>query len=210
MRTKETQVFKYEELDDSAKERARDWYRGEGDGLDHDWWECSYEWINTAAELIGIDINSRPAKNMKGEPIKGQLRIFFSGFSSQGDGACFEGRYEYRKGSSKAVRKEFPMDTGLHRIADDLARLQKAHFYRLTARVEHRGHYSHPGCTVIDTDGFNEDASDEDLRDYLRDFMHWMYQHLEKEYEYLTSDEAVEENIIANDYEFDSQGRREW
>ncbi len=42
----------------------------------------------------------------------------------------------------------------------------------------------------------------------LRDLADWLYRQLEREYEYLTSDESVEETIIANEYTFTEAGRR--
>ncbi len=42
----------------------------------------------------------------------------------------------------------------------------------------------------------------------LRDLARWPYRQLEREYEYLTSDEAVDEAIAANDYTFTSDGKR--
>ena len=46
------------------------------------------------------------------------------------------------------------------------------------------------------------------LRDALRDLARWLYQQLEKEDEYLRSDEHVDENIEANEYTFTQTGRR--
>lgn len=42
----------------------------------------------------------------------------------------------------------------------------------------------------------------------LRDLTRWLYRHLEREYDYLTSDEAVDEAITANEYTFTEAGRR--
>lgn len=42
----------------------------------------------------------------------------------------------------------------------------------------------------------------------LRDLARWLYRQLEREYEYLTSDEAVDESMIANDYTFTGSGRQ--
>jgi len=42
----------------------------------------------------------------------------------------------------------------------------------------------------------------------LRDLARWLYRQLEREYEYLTSDEAVDESLRANDYTFTEAGRR--
>lgn len=50
MRTKTIQLYQFTELDDTAKERARQWYR-EG-ALDYDWWEYLYD----DAKGVGLDI----------------------------------------------------------------------------------------------------------------------------------------------------------
>jgi hypothetical protein len=44
------------------------------------------------------------------------------------------------------------------------------------------------------------------LTDCLRAFMDWIYRQLEIEYEWLVSDECVDENIRSNEYEFDENG----
>lgn len=42
----------------------------------------------------------------------------------------------------------------------------------------------------------------------MRDFADWIYERLSDEYDYQTSDSAVEETIRANEYEFDEDGER--
>ena len=42
----------------------------------------------------------------------------------------------------------------------------------------------------------------------LRDLARWLYRQLEAEYDHLTSDEAIEEGIIVNEYTFTEAGRR--
>ena len=91
--------------------------------------------------------------------------------------------------------------------------LQKKAFFRLTANVKHRGHYYHENCTIINVSAYDHNDNDlisndqEDaLIELLKDFMRWIYRLLEKEYEYLTSREAIIETIEANDYEFDENG----
>ena len=42
----------------------------------------------------------------------------------------------------------------------------------------------------------------------LRDLARWLYRQLEREYDYLSSDEVVDEAIIANGYTFTEAGRR--
>ena len=55
--------------------------------------------------------------------------------------------------------------------------------------------------------GMTADAG-EIVTEALRDLADWLYRQLEREYEYLTSDESVEETIIANEYTFTEAGRR--
>lgn len=57
-------------------------------------------------------------------------------------------------------------------------------------------------------EGDYDGSVDDDLRDALRSSMRWIYRQLEKENEYLTSDEHVDENIRANEYEFTEDGDR--
>ena len=42
----------------------------------------------------------------------------------------------------------------------------------------------------------------------LRDLANWLYRQLEQEYEYLTSDAAVDQTLVANGYTFTEEGRR--
>jgi len=50
--------------------------------------------------------------------------------------------------------------------------------------------------------------AEETVIEALRDLARWLYRQLEREYDYLSSDEAVDETIIANDYTFTEPGRR--
>ena len=140
-------------------------------------------------------------------------KVYYSGFWSQGDGACFEGTLRYNKGCAKLVESYAPLDKELHRIAKAWQSLQRRNFYALEASVKHRGHYYHEMCTVFDCEDTrsnygwmqNPEAED-DIKEIARDFMRWIYKRLEAEYEYSVSDEVVAENIIANGYEFTEDG----
>lgn len=59
---------------------------------------------------------------------------------------------------------------------------------------------------------YREGALDYELVDNLiealTDFNSWIFKSLEKEYEYLMSDESVDESIKANEYEFTEDGER--
>lgn len=211
MRVVETNVFQYDELDDRAKERARDWYSRHvfEDSCD---WEFVYEDAANVAEILGIDLRQRRVQLMGGGH-RYEPSIYFSGFWSQGDGACFEGTHRYAKGATKKIREYAPQDKELHSIADELQAVQKRHFYKLVASMSHTGHYCHSGCMSVEVYHIDDEYRDigdaeDDIRQLMRDFADWIYDRLESEYDYQTSDEAVEEAIRANEYEFDENGER--
>jgi hypothetical protein len=143
----------------------------------------------------------------------------YSGFGSQGDGASFTGGYAYLKGSVKAVKSEFPTDEELQRIAEGLAELQRKYSYRLKARVTQEGRYVHSNTVYVE-DVYREDwrsgrdveiENEDDLKELvqlMRDFADWIYNGLEEEYLYQTSDESVDETLAANEYEFTADGKR--
>ena len=190
-----TTVYKFDELSDEAKERAVE--KWNENGLDYEWWDVIYEDAKTIGALIGITIKD----------------ISFSGFWSQGDGACFEGSYEYRKGSVKAVKEYAPQDQELHRIAKDLQKVQRQNLYGLKAYIKQTDfHYSHEFTVSIAVENERsnsyevEKETEEAVAEILRDFMRWIYKSLENEYEYQSSFEQVAETIRINDYEFTENG----
>lgn len=197
MRTaiQKTDVYKFDELSDRAKENAIDWFREHN--LDYEWWDCTFEDAKEIGKIIGIEISN----------------IYFSGFSNQGDGACFEGYYEYKKGSVKNLKGYAPCDKELHRIAKALSKAQRKHFYELTASIKHCGHYYHEMCTRFDVNKNDEygghyvDAhTDDTIIEPLRDFMRWIYKQLESEYNYRQSDSQIIESIIISECEFTKDG----
>lgn len=209
MRTMHTDIFKYEELDDRAKERAREWWC-EG-ALDYDWWEYRYEWLETICNAIGITIDDKHGTTCGGKTFRSPA-IYFTGFSSQGDGACFSGSYEYKPGWRKALAGECN-DPDVLEVAETLAALQKKHNYQLSAKVRQSGRYCHEYTMQIDscdrTDGKQmRDVSDtyEAVLECFRDLARWLYSGLEKEYDWQLEDKQAEESIISNGYEFTEDG----
>jgi hypothetical protein len=185
MRIVETPVYDFTELSGAAKDKARAWFR---ETIDHDWWDSVYDDF---------------------EPC-----IWFSGFWSQGDGACFEGRYAYAARASLRIREYAPQDTELHRIADALQRLQRGNFYQLTAVIRHRGRDCHAYSMAIDVERDSPaghpivNHGEDDLIEALRDLANWLYRALEREYEFQTSDEAIDDGMEANGYTFTAEGKR--
>ena len=181
MREMTVTVYSFNELSDDAKKRALNAFRDIN--VEYDWWTYgAYDTIRTAGRLLGLDID----------------RINFDT-----DSYCiFNADYEYVRGAAKAVKAEFPQDTKLHDVARKLQDLQKRHFYSLSCAVTKGQSMNYYRCFR-----FGEDYECEDLGDIIDDFAHWARILLRDEYEYLTSDEAVQEAIEANEYEFTEEGK---
>ena len=174
--------------------------------VNHDnWYECVYSVFGERLrDEVGVEVE----------------QIYFSGFWSQGDGACFEG--------CVADWRAFLNSLGYtNEVLINFAR----HYW--TFKVKHYGHYAHENCTQFDSDIPSPDDTDEDsylrafgpyyeddLRakawlavlktfefaaseaefiDKFKDHMRELYKRLQAEYDDLTSDEAVWEAIVANE-----------
>ena len=131
-----TTVYQFPELSDAAKEKARSWYRELGPH--DDWWDAVYEDFERVCEILGIRLKTTPVRLMGGGT-RAKPCIWFSGFWSQGDGACFEGYWSHAKGAAARIRDYAPTDATLHGIADRLQAIQRRNFYQLAAEVSHRG-----------------------------------------------------------------------
>lgn len=206
--------FTYDELSESAKERALDETRSQE--YHYDWWDCIYEDAVCIGALMGIRIDTHAVKTNRGREYQ-ETCIFFSGFCSQGDGACYTGHYSRPAHDVvKAITEYAPQDEELKRIAEGLTVLQ------VTARMKYGGHvsaivttsgnYSHSGTMSVEVD-FHEDVRDlptddivTDLTQLLRDFADWIYKQLEAEDEYIHSEEYIVEGFKANENLFDEDG----
>ncbi|MFT6670530.1 MAG: hypothetical protein ACJAVZ_002000 [Afipia broomeae] len=207
----ETTVYRLDELSEHARTEARAWYR-EG-AFDHDWYDFVYDDFEHVCEIIGVQLKTRIVR-LCGGGTRSKPCIWFSGFWSQGDGACFEGSYSHAKGALRKIRDYAPQDDELHRIADTLQAIQRRNFYQLQAGIDHRGRYYHEYCMSISVERDSpvyQDMTDDaegTVIEALRDLARWLYRQLEREYDYQTSDEMVDEALRANEYTFTAAGRR--
>lgn len=193
--TTKTDVFEFSELSYSAKQTAMQWYCDTPDAF---WAESVIEGAKEIGALMGFTIEN----------------IHYSGFSSQGDGACFTGSIRYEKSCAKNVKAHAPNDKELQRIAQAWQALQKCNFYALRASIKHRGHYYHELCTTFDCKdtrhnyGWLQNESTEDeIKEISRDFMRWIYRQLESAYEYETSEENISEACEINEWRFTEDGK---
>lgn len=218
MRTIETTVYKYEELSDEAKEKARDWWRQcENESGDTSFAEFVIEGANQVAILMGIDL-CQTRVNLMGGGYRYKPTIYYSGFYSQGNGACYVGEYRFSENTHAKVVNYAPNDTDLHAIAATLDEVQARYGNSVYASTKHYGHYYHSGCMQVEVDSDHYDYDyekielteddEEKVIQALRKFADWIYSQLENEYEYMMSDEQVSEAIICNEYEFTIYGER--
>jgi hypothetical protein len=207
----ETTVFHLGELSEKARETARAWYR-ETAARD-DWHECVFDDFEAICVILGVRLTTRSVR-LFGGGTRQKLCIWFSGFGSQGDGACFEGSYVFAKRAPKAIRAHTPEDSELHRIADALQAIQRRNFYQLRADAVQRGRGCHEYSMSIsvERDSPNNQQMTVDAEnavvELLRDLARWLYRQLEREYEYQTSNTVTDEAIQANEYTFTGDGRR--
>ncbi len=219
MRTIEVKLYQFNELDDKAKEKARQWWR-ECDSGDNYWSECTIEEAVREGEFMGIEFNLRDV-GLMGGGVRQEPCIFWSGFWNQGDGSCFEGTWRASNCHPEKVADGWgadPSTTEIKRIANEFGRLAKKYPHAYFV-VKHSGRYSHKYCTEFDFDLDGVEGSEssikeiewdeacEELKENARDFMDWIYRQLEKQYEWHNSDEQVDETITANDYEFTEEGK---
>lgn len=216
--------MKFAELSDSAKERARDKWR-EDVFSDSSSWGHIYDDAANVALAVGLKIGTRGVKLMSGHTMQ-ELDISFRGFCSQGDGACWSGLVDVAKlkDATTTVKLYAGTDDDLFEFAQwgeniyaEIAAYAAAR--RLSdnpdddpypectidmgiavAGDDHRGF-----CTRIYDDDVPEDIA-KGLNKYVAWFADWIYGQLESEHDHQTDSDVIDENILANDYEFDEEG----
>jgi hypothetical protein len=175
-------VFKFQELSPKTQNRTLEKYR---ETLVDDWWyEPIIEGFKERLERLGYwDID-----------------CFFSGFYSQGDGASFIAKYGYEKIVN-------PDDE----FGAQLNKLQEKYNNDLRGRImKTSSNYVHEGTMIVDyleTSGV--DAEEEDINQFRaisRELARILYKDLEKEYDYLTSDNSIANYFTENETYFHKNG----
>lgn len=174
--------------------------------VEHDhWWDGVYETFKEDMKALGIHV----------------ARMYFSGFCSQGDGACFEGTLD----------NTWTYLDHHHKDQYPMIRKLLEHDGEVYVNCKHSGNYYHQYCTefwvsantltgmVPQPTEFHEiivgqwqDQLEDELNEFEKDvteqwrtYMQDLYFKLEKEYDYLVSDEAVWETIEANELDEDAE-----
>lgn len=198
--------MKFKKLSARAKEHARDEYRG-GGYLDWDWWEFGD--LVECARLLGIEFDERPGRQGGGP------KIYFD-IGCQGAGACFEGSYAPPK-NMMGILEHAPKDKVLKNLAERLIALQiraKLEFEdEVGAKTVTRRNDDYMETTVFSIAeracGNHQTAEvtleeEKEMTAILGAFADWMHHELEAQYEYLMSDECVDQYL--EEMEFDEDG----
>lgn len=164
--------------------------------VDHEWWDYLYEDFKLGMVEKGIRIKD----------------IFFTGFYSQGDGACFTGEIDMCKFLKAHGLEEHYMGATFFAAQGEL----------YTTLDKNSSHYAHENTVSVNLELDNYNNYDDDTRydiystmeevmesewkqldnqveEICRGYMRDLYRQLRDEYEALTSDEAVWDTIAAND-----------
>lgn len=203
MKTKTVNLYEFNELSDSAKEKARQWFREASCG-DSYWSESTIEEATEQAQYMGFDVEG----------------ILFSGFSCQGDGACFTGEWNAKNFQPNKVADgwgESDATAQIKRIGGVFEEFSRE-YPNLQVKISHRDRYYHERSVDYDFHFCDENGYDMDwpekfcersFKETCVDLFKWIYRQLEKEHEYQNDDEQVDESILANEYTFLISGERE-
>lgn len=179
--------------------------------VDSGWWEATYDDFAWVCETIGLTVDTE--------------HTYHSGFSSQGDGASFSADVNLKELvegiNTKAWLSNHPTITdylGLRNCPVDVRALNLFYNgtmdYTIEIRAKDRPFRSVVAFSVCNdfTKKSNLFVEVDKLEGWLENTVNrlsnYLYRSLEREYEYLTSDDAVEETIISNDYDFLQDGRQ--
>lgn len=198
-------LYHYSELSNKAKAKARENERSSA--LDYEWWDSIYEDFIEICNCLGIELKDRG---------NGEKAIWFSGFCSQGDGACFEGVFRGNPDAVQDIKAHAPQDEVLHRIAQYLVDEVVLPNASVFVRISHAGRCYHAysmlfqDAVVEDGDGVEEDMPAgqwEIVRESLRDLAKWLYKTLNDQYDYLMSDDCIATSLSERGALFFPSGR---
>lgn len=185
MRTVTTTVYKFEELTETAKQKAVE--KMYDLNVDYDWWSSTYD----DAENVGLKITSFGCDRRN-------IEIEFTGTPLD---------------TYKEIFKDHGKETETYTLAlayvrdrntislEEVKRLCQAEADQLCECFDYvRGAYD------VEQDYFDESVTEGIDAEFLRDLGNEYLSMLSKEYDWLTSEGAIVESILANEYEFTAEG----
>jgi hypothetical protein len=135
MRTIEKTIYEFDELSDKAKAKAldhcREWQ------TEHDWWDCQYENFIEKITEHGYSVDPK--------------KIHFSGFWSQGDGACFEGTFRFgHEKTATLLPCDLVAKINLFNAKMRLMGNPNTIDLEISGGIGTSGHYSHSGTMSVE------------------------------------------------------------
>ena len=111
----------------------------------------------------------------------------------------------------ETIRAYAPKERELHEIAEALDDVQRRNARQLRASVHCHGAQDHEHSMVIAVEHANEPADMTDdaeatVESAMRKLTRWLRKQLREEYEYITSDAALDEGIRSTGWLFDERG----
>lgn len=187
--TKQYTAYKFDELSPAAQEKAIEKYYDIN--VDYDGWdECVIEDFKEDMSKKGYD----------------DIKVYYSGFSSQRGGACFEATIDIKKWLESHKMKSKVRSVWNSAVVQGMD---------YTLKLTHSGHYSHSGCMYLTAEAYGypdkaysqfHDILAPEIKSISRGYADALYKKLEQEYCYLTEPEAIKETLEANDYDFTEDG----
>lgn len=198
--------MQYKDLSDTAKEHAFERHQEYAQSNDYYWWESTMEYWVEKLEALGISTSLE--------------QMHFSGFGSQGDGACFTGSINLRefleahpdlkKEHAKLYMAVIPFD----------GRGAACEYFDLELTRHGSTNYNHEKSVHLGSWDINilpeydtEEGEDyerliidaeADIEWQCREYMRQLYKDLEAEHEYQQSIECFLESVDYKD--FDEEG----
>lgn len=183
-------------------DKHRDW------NVDDDWWDYVYEHFIEDMNAVGIEVDTTSERTANGRRTPPHPCIWFSGFCSQGDGAYFEGRVSDFRLFAPLVGPKYVRLFSGQEIIDATSLQWAGEAMRVEATldlIENPYDREENPLRWHARESLGQELSklwDEfegDAQQKINDYASKLYADLEKEYEHLTSDEAVLESLEAND-----------
>jgi hypothetical protein len=206
--TTNTDVYEFRELPPEAQKRAIGDVRNNEYYLDYPWHEFTIEEFVNDRTNEGWDLTTD--------------KVHYSGFWSQGDGASFDATLKiYNYLNFHNLTEKYPLITKM--TSNETLVWGKTHTNSYST------HYSHERTryfeldhecedTLVSDGGLNESdlpafrdeviALEKEIEDDRLDLSQKLYRTLEKEYDYLMSDDSITDHIISNDSEFTLDGKQ--
>jgi hypothetical protein len=195
MKTIHVQTYTFQELSDNAKQKVLSNFSDIN---------TNFEWYDFLFEDFTTELEEKGYKNTK---------ILFSGFYSQGDGACFTSKeIDIEKFiKNQKLEKDFP--TILKLLAENPS--------SFSGDIEHNYRYYFATSTKVNIED-NTDETDENEQEKISEELiklekliendrekigNDFYERLQNNYEELTSEKSIIETIELNEYDFLSSGQ---